>query len=267
MDIVTKALTKKSNELKAIIHKTEQSLQNAPEGSLRIDAGKKNPQYYVLNHDRRDGRHRTGTYLKKENQDLAAALAQKGYDRSVINAANTQEELIGEFLAHYDERAVSSQYDKLSGPRKKLVKPHILGETQFAEQWLAEQYTGQPFSEAAPVYFTNRHERVRSKSEVIIANKLEELGVPYKYEKPVVFPGGEVRYPDFTCLNVRLRREYIWEHFGKCDDPEYVRKNIRKMRLYEQNNIFPGEKLIMSYETVDSFDIWSIEALIRHYLL
>lgn len=33
------------------------------------------------------------------------------------------------------------------------------------------------------------------------------------------------------------------------DDPSYVEKSLQKITLYEQNGIFPGENLILTYET------------------
>ena len=40
-----------------------------------------------------------------------------------------------------------------------------------------------------------------------------------------------------------------WEHLGMMDDPSYVEKSLQKITLYEQNGIFPGENLILTYET------------------
>ena len=39
---------------------------------------------------------------------------------------------------------------------------------------------------------------VRSKSEVIVADALHDLGLPYRYEAPLAFPGELPRHPDFT---------------------------------------------------------------------
>ena len=56
-------------------------------------------------------------------------------------------------------------------------------------------------------------------------------------------------YPDFTVLNVKRRKELYWEHLGMMDDPEYVEKAMQKIAMYEENGIFPGESLILTYET------------------
>jgi hypothetical protein len=54
------------------------------------------------------------------------------------------------------------------------------------------------FLEEGLVHRTTRGELVRSKSEVIIADMLASLGLPYGYEQPFTGPDGSVRYPDFT---------------------------------------------------------------------
>jgi len=51
-------------------------------------------------------------------------------------------------------------------------------------------------------------------------------------------------------------------------DPEYVRKMMQHIDLFERNEIYPGEKLLMTFES-DSLplDIRQIDRLIERYLL
>ena len=56
-------------------------------------------------------------------------------------------------------------------------------------------------------------------------------------------------YPDFTLFSLRLRKEIYWEHEGRMDDPIYARSAVKKIYGYEQNGIFEGERLILTYET------------------
>ena len=69
------------------------------------------------------------------------------------------------------------------------------------------------------MFYTSKGERVRSKSEVIIADVLNREGVPYRYEYPIYIKGIGKIYPDFTVLNIGIRKEMIWDHFGMMDDP------------------------------------------------
>ena len=97
---------------------------------------------------------------------------------------------------------------------------------------------------------------------------LEKQGIPYKYEQALSLGRfGSVR-PDFTCLNVRTRTEYIWEHFGMMDDEDYSNKNISKINAYEDNGFHAGNNLIMTFET-SKYPINSsiIKTMIQTYLL
>ena len=112
---------------------------------------------------------------------------------------------------------------------------------------------------------------VNSKSELIIADTLNRLGIPYKYERPLPLLNGEGRltvYPDFTCLNLRSRQEFIWEHFGMLDDPNYAETTVAKLKNYADNRIFPGTELIISTETPAApINTREVEKIIKKYLM
>ena len=112
---------------------------------------------------------------------------------------------------------------------------------------------------------------MRSKSEKIIADKYYERGIPYKYEKPLLLRKQAKTItirPDFTTLNKRTRIQRYHEHFGKMDDPQYARKALEKIRLYESNGIFIGEQLIITFESSEQpLDKREFELLIEKYLI
>ncbi len=58
-----------------------------------------------------------------------------------------------------------------------------------------------------PIFYTHKGERVRSKSEVIIANLLYKYQIPYRYEFPLTIKDFGITYPDFLILNVRKKRK------------------------------------------------------------
>ena len=135
-------------------------------------------------------------------------------------------------------------------------------------EWQAEVYQGKSFEEENPVIYTEKGERVRSKSEKILADYLYRHGIPYKYERPLYLEGFGIVYPDFTILARKTGEEIYWEHNGKMDDPVYARSAVKKIETYEKNNIFPGEKLILTYETDRTvLHTKTIERLAKKYLL
>lgn len=74
-------------------------------------------------------------------------------------------------------------------------------------------------------------------------------------------------YPDFTFLSPRTGQEIYWEHEGMMDKQEYARSAVRKIELYMKNGIYPGERLILTFETEQSMLNQKIlESLAEKYL-
>ena len=85
---------------------------------------------------------------------------------------------------------------------------------------------------------------VRSKSEVIIANMLQERGIPFTYEQPLYAEDGTLHLPDFT---VTWRgTDYYWEHVGLLHNDAYRIHWERKRTWYER--FFP-DRLIITEES------------------
>jgi ATP-dependent exoDNAse (exonuclease V) alpha subunit len=97
------------------------------------------------------------------------------------------------------------------------------------------------FFEERLVNRTQRGELVRSKSEVIIADRLADLGVDYIYEKELCI-GGVSKFPDFTIEDQETGRTFYWEHCGMLRDPEYRSRWERKLQWYRENGIPPPEE-------------------------
>lgn len=76
-----------------------------------------------------------------------------------------------------------------------------------------------------------------------------ELGIPYKYECPVVLRNGKTRYPDFTLLDIAHHRVVYHEHLGMLEDPDYRKAALIKLQEYGENGIFTGKNLILTSET------------------
>ena len=83
---------------------------------------------------------------------------------------------------------------------------------------------------------------VKSKSELVIADKLYARGVVYTYQQPLVLPSGRVRYPDFTITDSARGVTYYWEHLGLLDDPGYRARWERKCAEYRHAGILPMEE-------------------------
>ena len=256
------------NEALAQLKKTQ---KNQPAGHLRIAQKGPNRNYFYHYTSPDDF---NGKYIPKKQIELAKALAQKDYNLKLIKQIEKEIFALQEYLTQSKEgTAIQTLYDSLCPARQTLVTPAFLTDEQYLSQWKNITWQGLPFSPEAPQYDTANGEKVRSKSEVIIADTLARYGIAYRYEFPLRLrqtkrdSENATIYPDFLCLNLRTRTEFYWEHFGLMDDAAYATKSARKLRLYAENNIFIGRNLIITMETQEEpFNTRMIEKIILDFL-
>ncbi len=245
MEEIKNLLEARRNYLLQLKKEKETALKSVPDGFLRICRCGKKTQYY----HRTNPKDFSGVYIREKDIELARKLAQKDYDKKVLSSIDKELFAIEKIISCTPTMYAEQVLEKLHKERQKLIKPIIEPEEQYINNWRSVVYNGKEFDELTPEIFTSKGERVRSKSEVIIADVLSREGIPYRYEYPVYIKGWGKVYPDFTVLNVRKRKELYWEHFGMMDDSGYVERALEKIALYESNGILPGENLIMTFET------------------
>lgn len=233
--------------LKQVITAKQKDLSNAPENILRCRQ-QGNHYYYYLKGTEHDAKEQ---YLPVKEKDAAIAVAQSDYDRRVLKLAQKELEQIKRLLLLYENGAADDVYEKMCAARQFLITPLELPDRMYAEEWRSVEYNKKGFMEGDPEYYTELGERVRSKSELIIANTLARFQIPYRYECPLMLKSVTI-HPDFMVLNVHLRKVFLWEHFGMMDDPGYFEKAWRRIEMYERNGILAGEKLIITCETAKS---------------
>ena len=209
-----------------------------------------------------------GKYLAAGKLSIAKQVATYEYLNKTLFLIDRELKQIERLIKHLCEANPESYYSTLCKGRQNLITPIRLTDEQFVEAWLAEPYESGSFSMQDPEFYTEKNERVRSKSEILIANAMCRLNVPYKYECPLYLEGLGVIHPDFTALNVKRRKVLYWEHLGKMDDPEYATTNVSRINFYEKNGVFKGDRLILTWETGKTpLDVKLVEQTIRHYLL
>jgi len=98
------------------------------------------------------------------------------------------------------------------------------------------------FLDEGLIHRTERGDLVRSKSELVIADKMHARGIEYAYEQPLVLPDGRTRYPDFTITDHARGVTFYWEHLGMLDDPGYRSRWERKREEYARNGVLPWKQ-------------------------
>ena len=251
------------DQLANSINELKERLSHAPAGKVQIEKKGNKYQYYL----KKDSETARGTYLPRKQLPTAKKLAQKDYDKRLLKVLEEQLKAIEQFLKNYDPYAPMKVYEKLSDPRKALVTNEFLTDEEYIKHWLDQPYKKMGFKADAPEFYTSKGERVRSKSEVLIADALARHGIPYLYEFPVYEDGIIAAAPDFKCLNVRQRQDYYWEHLGMLDDEVYADNNVKKLNKYTMNQDFDETKLILTAETKKHpLNTRIIEEKIRRYL-
>ncbi len=286
MQNIEPILRKEAEELKKIVEGAKKREKNAPKGHLQImKKGNRTEYYYRQERERseskggamarseskgseskgiesKEGENKrcedneweskgkcNGRYMRKKEIKLAKAIAQRDYDRQVIKLGEERIRAIELFLKKYKRTDLRNMYEKVNPLRRELIEASILSDEEYARRWEKVEYVGKEFTENEKEIITEKGERVRSKSEKIIADKLGKLGIPYRYEYPLFLDKNIKIYPDFTILKMPERKEIYLEHFGLMDSPEYVDTVLYKLNTYQHNGIYPGIQLFFTYET------------------
>lgn len=236
-------------------------LSVAPDGKLLIDCSNGRTQFYC----------RTGagerTYLPKKNPAVLQLLVQKKYEEALLliseNNLNIWNDVISSLQKGLDPESAISEIPVTLQP---YITAPFSSTADFVEQWMAngkkqmirKAGRGGQQGEWHPenlVYSTDNGERVRSKSEMMIANFLYAMQLPYQYEKPLHLNGKTV-FPDFTILDTTLRTEVYFEHFGLMDQEDYRTAALLKIVNYEKAGFVAGKDFLFSFESEQvPFDI------------
>ena len=249
-----KSETRKLKEINAF-------MKRSPGGNLKIHI-KNGQKYYSLS----DGRHET--YLSKKKSDVVYLIAQRNYYEKVKKILENNIKELTRFTERYVHQAEQVVYAGLSGDRRELVKPYDPDTLKMIERIQSERFEIVPYSDGCR-YETDKGEKVRSKSEVIIANLLNGYSdiLRYQYEKPLYLEndGTEVVvHPDFTVYNMITGKIIYWEHAGMIDDTEYASDFVRKYNLYLANGFIPCDNLMITFECQEKpLDIGNVKRIIN----
>ena len=229
--------------LATIISKAKRAIASAPDENLQISSSHNTTQFCVVN---KNGKR---SYLPKSNRQVLKILGKKYYSELVLKQAKTMKTRIDHFLKYYNFKEVLDIFENLPEELKDLIVPFEISDEQYAEQWASQTYQTKGIRNGETCYTTDNGEKVRSKSELTIANKLHSKGIKYRYEQPLYLSGYGTVYPDFTLLNPHTREEIYLEHFGLMSNPDYVESTLRKLNTYAINGIFTGNGLVITCES------------------
>lgn len=218
-------------------------------GHLKIKKkrGGKYEYYHAVRNEQTGAR--SLQYIPKSEVALPHLLAQIQYFKKVGPIIQRRLHFLNALIGDLKKHDIDQIYESMSPARQHLITPVYPTDQQRRKEWKERQFPEKSFEAGLREIYTNKEERVRSKSEKILADLFFRLDIDYKYECPLPLHDGTTVYPDFTFYNPVLNQEIYWEHFGMMDDPEYAKKTVNKLHAYEKNGITLGKRLIATFET------------------
>lgn len=267
MPYLREALMKKKEELEMYIIQSEKQLLKLPSGCLH---SKKNGKYYSYYMNDENNRN---IYISTKEKEFIKQLSQRKYLEALLTELNKEYQLVIKQLKKYKPEKCVSIYEKLAPRYNMLIEPIIEPEDMYSSNWI-KQKKKETMELASNSYEKSERfesangEYLRSKSELIISEKLNRNNVPYIYEYPFKTETGKTLYPDFYILNKRTRKSYFYEHFGMMDNEEYVNNAITKIEEYERNGVKLGDKLLVTFETSKKgLNTKRVDEMIKNYFI
>lgn len=217
-------------------------------------------QYYI-----------NGKYISRQKEmGKISNIAKNEYREKLLPILDKQIGYLKKVLK--TENSMSNVYNRMSDGKKRLFVPDYVTIDDMIKEFEKISYNGLEFSkDDRTEFFTNKGERVRSKSEKIIADELFRYKIPYKYEMPLeMVVNGKKKefYPDFTAMNKNTGEIRYIEHFGMMDNPQYYRNVLAKLDVYERNGFLVGREVIIFHEsTYQPLNTRVISDYIKEFLI
>ena len=264
MDTYKEQLIMERDRLIVYLKERQAALKTAPAGHLRISHCKNYCQYFEC-----DDKNEERKYISVKQESYIRSLAQKEYDEKICRILDKRIRKLTSFLdgGRYEE--IYNLYAGLPDGKKKFIVPVELTPDEYAQHWMNEEYRAKPFLESdVSNYYNSLGNRMRSKSEIIIADTLTTMNIPYRYECALLLEDGRVIYPDFTILRKSDRKIVYLEHLGMMDDTQYSINAVDRISLYEKNGFYLGEDLFLTFETSrKQIDRRVLQEMFKHWFL
>ena len=241
------ALSKMVSDLDTLIAFIEKHPAIKAEGSLVICSRGKSVNIY------RETAEGKREYLGKDKEALIRDLSKKTHYMKMLSVARKEKEQLEKCIrtlrSGYGITDIDDVYPSLNTVIRRTEGPFSMTDDGYVLKWQKKNSYLKDRKQLSGQNKTLKGEYVKSKSEVIIADRLTYYGVPYVYEVTTAKDAfEEMARPDFLILNKRTGKEYFWEHLGRMGDPQYAARNQVKMEQFARQGILPGKNLIVSFE-------------------
>ena len=190
-------------------------------------------------------------YLERKKYNAAPSKEQNAPKEAGLN--NKEDQLLPDESIRMLFRGlrtcprVPADFFQMDSPYSQLIISFLQRENAKIIEWYLSDYQrNNEYSEN--LQFTTKCDlKVRSKSEVMIADSLYDAGILFHYEEWINL-SGEASYPDFF-IPITFSEKYCWEHFGAMDNEKYYNRTRGKILNYMDHQWLLGDNMIVTYET------------------
>ena len=233
-------------------------LQTYPAGKLIYSQNGKHKKWYISC----DGEK---IYIPSNQKNTAVSMAEKKYYEVMLQDIVQEKRAIQSYLDLCNKEQTGEEQLLETAVYAELLKKVFTSVNTEIAEWEKQDYERCPKYPEQLIHPIFNGQKVRSKSEAIIATMLHVNKIPFHYEEALHL-GKRVIYPDFTIRHPVTGQIYYWEHFGMMDNENYAHNVYSKLQLYQSAGIIPSMQLLTTFETRQNpLDYEYVELLIQYY--
>ena len=236
-----------------------------PDSSLHI-LKRGDKEYYSERFPKKGNRKKERRYGISNDYGKIRALVRKKYIENALKSLATDIKLLSDVTGKYRSIDEASVMKKFVADHPDLAD-YIYKDAGDLDEWAANYERQEDFYEEGKTSVAGDRTAMRSRGEIVIAEKLRQYGIPFRYEATTGIP--DLPYvPDFTVKRPRDGKLFYWEHFGDVNDEKYMKRNGRKLERYEEYGIVPWDNLIITYDFQDGgVNVPLIDGMIHAWLI
>lgn len=247
------------------LNEQRRELKDMPNGYLTIRNDLKQPAYVWTRRRTATGGIKYDRRIITGRDVLVRQLARKKYLEKSVKLLAEEIHRIDGFLKESRSPTPDNIMKLLPKSYSTLSEDLFFPKRRDANKWAEGPYPQNTLYPEEKIHTTGRGLKVRSKSELFIADKLDTFLLSYQYDGIIHFEDYAFS-PDFMIPTIEGMK--YWEHCGKMADPKYRKRNQWKLTMYDKMGIVPWKNLIVTYDSEDGgLDLRIIEAEIRNKLL
>ena len=263
--MITEQLEKLLRDDERALAAAKKRLSRCAEGTIHVKRRKGTAAFYLDLPKGKDEKRRE-VHIPKQDKKLISSLCTKKYCRKLIPVLTKEIRLLKTFLEKFDPQEKHRVLQRLPAELAGHVSPLVKSNEQAIREWENAHFDANPYPLDHDSYLSKKGELVRSRLELITANMLHDLNIPYRYECALYLEDGSVCYPDFTILHPKTLKVYWLELFGMMDDPDYAAAALKKNAHYALSKVF--SRLIMIFDHRKApFRTETLEMILRNTFL